>query len=314
MKPNELDTLIEECLDGHLNEADAARLSAELQASPQARSRYWESASIHGLLEHTMQQASLRVITGQASAKPSRLLQWRPLTAAAAGIVFGMLCTSVVFGYVMPQVGKAITLLQESFENGPAPLVTGVPMEPGQWSGDYTEVAAEQQGVKPESGKMMLRFLRADFEGKPSPDSSHLADMYQLFDLRASRQEIEDGGAVVEVSASFNAIPFPEDEKYGCAVSIFALDAETATNGGTRVGSTLMTDALAMTRSERGRLIDRDPSTWQRVTSDLRLPPGTDFVMVRLHINRGRRSPGITFAGHYADDVRVSLVIRAPLL
>ena len=133
-------------------------------------------------------------------------------------------------------------------------------------------------------------FLRADFEGKPSPDSSHLADMHQLIDLRPHRQEIADGGAVVEVSASFNAIPFPEDEKYGCAVSIFALDAEMATNGSTRIGSTLMSDALAMTRSDRGRLLDRDPATWQRVTAELRLPPGTDFVMLRLHIHRGLHS------------------------
>ena len=86
-----------------------------------------------------------------------------------------------------------------------------------------------------------------------------------------------------------------------------------ATNGSTRIGSTLMSDALAMTRSDRGRLLDRDPATWQRVTAELRLPPGTDFVMLRLHINRGLHSPGVTFAGHYADDVHVSLIRRAPL-
>ena len=84
MKPNELDALIEDCLEGRLSEADAARLSAALQESPEARTRYWESASIHGLLEQTMQQASLRVITGQASPRPTRWFQWRPLAAAAA--------------------------------------------------------------------------------------------------------------------------------------------------------------------------------------------------------------------------------------
>ena len=95
--------------------------------------------------------------------------------------------------------------------------------------------------------------------------------------------------------------------------SIFALDAEMATNGSTQIGSTLMTDSLAMTRSDRGRLIDRDPAMWQRVTSELRLPTGTDFAMIRLHIHRGLHSPGVTFAGHYADDVHVSLIRRAPL-
>jgi cellulase/cellobiase CelA1/ferric-dicitrate binding protein FerR (iron transport regulator) len=86
MKPNELDALIEDCLEGRLSEADAARLSAELQESPAARTRYWESASIHGLLEHTLEQASLRVITSQAAPRPTRWLQWRPLAAAAVFI------------------------------------------------------------------------------------------------------------------------------------------------------------------------------------------------------------------------------------
>jgi len=33
-------------------------------------------------------------------------LSWRPLTAAAAGILFGMFCTSVVFGFVAPSLGR----------------------------------------------------------------------------------------------------------------------------------------------------------------------------------------------------------------
>ncbi len=305
--------LIQRHMAGITTAEDAALLQDSLKREDAVAGLYLRYMNLDVALEaHAISAAE---VTRTLLAKPAtrqRWFQWRPL-AAAAGLVFGLFSASVVVALALPLAGKAMTLLRESFETASPPLIRGVPIEPGQWSGDSSEIVGEQQGVRPASGGQMLRFLRADFEGKQSPDSSHLADMHQLIDLRPYRQEIANGSAVVEVSASFNAIPFSVDEKYGCAVSIFALDEEMATNGSTRIGSTLMTDALAMTRSDRGRVIDRDPTTWQRVTSDLRLPPDTDFVMIRLHINCGRRSPGVTFAGHYADDVQVSLIRRAPL-
>ena len=312
------DELFSRVCDGRATAEEISELHRLLRTDTAAMDAWLHYSTQHGELAGGMALAAEQAPLGSGQDRkiipmPRRnpWLQWRSL---AAGLVFGLLSATMVWAYVIPRAGKVITLLQESFEIAPPPLVTGVPTEPGRWSGDYSEIVGEQQGVKPASGGKMLRFLRADFEGKPSPGSSHLADMHQLIDLRPYRQEIADGGAVVEVSASFNAIPFPEDEKYGCAVSIFALDAEMATNGSTRIGSTLMSDALAMTRSDRGRLIDRDPATWQRVTSELRLPPGTDFAMIRLHIHRGLHSPGpVNFAGHYADDVRVSLIRRTPL-
>ncbi len=92
MKNSELDALIDDCLEGCLSEADAARLSALLEESSEARTRYWAAASVHGLLEHSVQQASLRVITGQAApgvASGRRWVQWRPLAAAAAAMLIG---------------------------------------------------------------------------------------------------------------------------------------------------------------------------------------------------------------------------------
>jgi anti-sigma factor RsiW len=88
MKSNEHDALIEGCL----SEPDAAMLSTLLEQSAKARARYWETASIHGLLEHTIQSASLRAVTGHASpVTPNRSswFAWRPLAAAAAGVPSG---------------------------------------------------------------------------------------------------------------------------------------------------------------------------------------------------------------------------------
>ena len=237
-------------------------------------------------------------------------LSWRPLTAAAAGIVLGMFCTSVLFAYVAPSLGKLVTVLQESFESGPVPLVTGVPIEAGQWSGDYSEVVGEQQGVKSATGKRMLRFLSADYEGKPNP-GGYSADLFRLIDVRSYRHEFSDGGAVVQLSAVFNAVALSADEKDECDVCIYALDADMATNGSMRTENKLFTGSLAMARSG-GKMLDRDATTWQRMACELRLPTNTDFLMIRLGIVRSSHTSG-SFAGHYADDVRVTMARRAPL-
>jgi hypothetical protein len=90
MKPTGLDALIEDWLEGRLSEPDTARLSVLLEQSPEARARYWETASIHGLLEHALQETSWRAMTGQSlpvtSARP-RFRSWRPFAAAVAGLV-----------------------------------------------------------------------------------------------------------------------------------------------------------------------------------------------------------------------------------
>ncbi len=239
--------------------------------------------------------------------------QWRPLTVAAAGLVFGAFTASVVWAYVTPLAAKATTLLAEDFETTSAPVRTGVALEPGVWRGDFAEIVGEEHGVKPASGVRMLRFLRANYDGKARAAGGHLADVYRLIDVRPQRSELADGGAVVQVSAGFNAVPFPPDEKFGCALSIYALDAETAPSGPKRIGTALMSDSLAMARSSRTRL-DRAPATWQRLTTELRVPANTDYLVVRLHITQGFDLDGrATFTGAYADDVRVELVRRTLL-
>jgi hypothetical protein len=57
--------------------------------------------------------------------------------------------------------------------------------------------------------------------------------------------------------------------------------------------------------------LDRSPATWQRLTSELRLPPDTDFLMVRICIQYSVKSTSRqTFTGHYVDDVRLGMARR----
>ncbi len=60
--------------------------------------------------------------------------------------------------------------------------------------------------------------------------------------------------------------------------------------------------------------MDRDPSTWQRLTTELHFPANAEFLVVRLHINQAFESgPAFIFTGGYVDDVSISLTRRAPL-
>ncbi len=294
---------------GDSTEGEVRELSARLEVDPAACDLLAEILLQGGAIRDFAQSHSATQIIPM----PKFLwIQWRPLIAAAAGIVFGMLCTSVMFAYVAPSLEKVITLLQESFESGPAPLVTGVPVEPGQWSGDYSEVVGEQQGVKPESGKKMLRFLRADYEGKANRDSSSVADVYRLIDLRPYREQFADGAAVVQFSAGFNAASFPEGDVYMCKMSLHAYDAQTVAGGPLRVDDMREGNGLAVAKVG-GMMLDREPATRQRVTGDLRLPANTDFIMAHISIHHARGpSPRGTFGGHYVDDVRLTMTRRPP--
>ncbi len=238
-------------------------------------------------------------------------LSWRPLSAAAAALVLGLFCVSVAWAYVAPSLAKAITLLQEGFESGPAPLVVGVPTEAGRWSGDYSEIVGEQQGIQPADGGKMLRFLRGDSEGKSIP-LSHSSDVFHLVDLRPIRSEFADGGAVVQLTALFNAVSFPADESFSATLTIFALDGSVVTDGTVKVDNVLSTESLAFSRSSKV-LMDRDPATWQKVRNELRLPSDTDYLMIRLGMSNDTKLPDKrrdSFVGHFADKVQLVIARR----
>ena len=206
-------------------------------------------------------------------------------------------------------------LLAESFESTPPPTAGGVPIVADVWSGDFTELVEAQSGVQPASARRMLRFLRADYAGKPNP-GGYISEVYRLLDVRGRRRELVEGDGVVQVSALFNAAPFAADEKYHYSLSMFALNQETATDGTTRNGSAMLDQCLASTRRSND-LLDHDSQTWQKMSAELRLPPNTDFLLLRIsvaHGGRSRESQGHEkFTAHYADDVRV-VFARRPLL
>jgi hypothetical protein len=242
----------------------------------------------------------------------SRWLAWRPLTAVAAGILFGLFGASMVFGVGGRWTEKVTSLFRESFESGPAPSVTGVPQQLNQWSGDFSELVSEQQGIKPAHGTKMIRMLRADFEGKSVTKLNTYGDLMKIVDVRPFTRETNGGEVVLSASALFNAATFPDAERYDGVVTLYALD---------EIGSTeknLLKDSLAHSCNGRGLLLDRNPATWESATTRLQLPAGTHFVVVKVSVRRMPKNKEplstlpnpITFSGHFVDDVSVSIHVR----
>lgn len=293
----ELNTLLRE-------NADARSTMARLMVDEQSLISRLRDDSIVALLEPAPKaETPLRTST--------RWFAWRPLTAAAAGLVIGLFSASMVFGFGARSVEKVISLLQESFESGLAPLVKGIPQDVNLWSGDYSEIVEKYEGVKPKDGTKMVRMLRSDFEGKASSMPNRQGDLSRIIDVRSFMRDANGGEFVMTLSALFNAAPFPDSQRYDGVVTLYALGELGSTE------ESLMEDALAISNGSCNSM-DRDPATWQTASTRLLLPTGTKFVMLKVSFRRWPKGsedqPSLpdlmTFAGHFVDDVRASVTIR----
>lgn len=316
--PNDHDALFARMCDGLATDAETAEFHRLLCTDPAALDAWIRYSTLHADLATAGALAKTAPLTlpadeRAASRAAPRVVRFPWLPQAAAGLIVGLCAASLVWAYVAPLTPRALPLLEEDFENAELPIAVRAALETGIWRGDRAAIVGPERGVAPAKGQKMVRFLRGDIAGVTKPDGGHIAVFYRLLDLRPLRSELSEGDGVVEVSASFNAVEFPAEERYRCAITLFALDSETLPERVGRLGTALTTDALAMARSSPTKL-DQDPASWQRATTELRLPANAEFLVVRLHVSQAFESGDRpVFDGAYADDVRVSFVRRAPL-
>lgn len=200
--------LIQRYISGTITAAETEALEQQLKTDAALRDWYLDALNLDSALELTAEAAELalslpvppshRVLTF-GSSQPFRWLSWRPLTAAAAGIVFGMLCTSVVFGFVGQHYGvkkTPLAVLQPSFEDTQMPLARGFPPAASLWTGDVSKVVPAENGVTPKDGHHMLR-LETNVRGK----NVLFPRLYQIITLPPSGSELRE----IEVSASFTS-------------------------------------------------------------------------------------------------------------
>lgn len=321
--PNEWHRLFNAALNDTLTPEEHEQLAALLKTSAEARQLWF----LYHDNECGLAELKPRGVTAPTptTAKAGRRVVWSPWMAAAAGLAFGLFSASMVWGYVGAISNRVTTLFTESFENGPAPRVTGFPTKPDEWSGDFSEVVGDYRGMHPLEGRKMLRFRRADYEGKPVLDG-YVADLFRIVDLHGAAT---GGNASAAIEAHFASLPQGELHGLSCGVTIYALDAlppagmrddaflKRASAGLTETSDS-ETEPRILASATHSQLGPNDGQTWSTVRSELRLPAEARYCVIHLRAHlRGSDKPQtpkpVEFAGLFLDDVQLTLTRQAPL-
>lgn len=319
MNPDSHD-LIQRHIAGTLTGNEATVLQTRLKADTDLRRLYLHYMNLDVALEAQAGSRD-RVIDLLRAApltqnKPAgRWLSWRPLTAAAAGIVFGMFCTSVVFGYVMPRAVATASLLfalvDGSFEKQSGRLPSGLPTQFGVWSGDESEVV-EKASMDAKDGKRALRFVRAEREPTLPNHGAVSCDVYQLVDLRSLKSDAALGDATLELSVQFldGRELAGEPMKFICGVSVFAGSPEAILAEWPLTQKESLASGSGSLDSEGG-----SPRSWHLVTTKILLPPQADFAVVNLVVHKPKTPSGteVLFGAQFADEVRLTLKTQPTL-
>ncbi len=306
-----LTQLIHACLDEQASVEQASQLNARLRTDPAARDLYLQLADIHSCLsvDEGLWMGPSVSAGGSRSQVPlagQRWFAWRPLAAAAAGIVFGMFCTSVVFAYVAPSLGRVKMVLNEGFESGVTKTAPGLPRESGSWGGDEAAVVSSAPELKPHGGGKMLRFLSATYPGENSP-RSQWGDVYRVVDVRG---QVSSGNTLARLSASFSQDSVAGPEQFSCSVEAFSLDEDLGALPAPLAYAWLRQNSSA---SGSRRLALSATREWQELSVEVPVTPRTQFVLVHLAVIQNAPSiqaGAVQFPGQYVDDVKVELVSR----
>ncbi len=299
--------LVQCYLSGEATAEETATLQEALKADADLRALYLDFANLDVALEGVAAATEpLDVPRAVATARAPRSpwMQWRPLTAAAAGVALGMFCTSIVWAYVVPWTGKRVVLLREGFESNATRTMPGLPQQAGVWSGDDAEVVPATADLKAKTGTRMLRFSRATHVGENAAKSTW-GNVYRLVDLGTPAGENVDSLRLV---ANFTATPFPEDEEYVCFVELCAVEEGTM--------PTPLPDNLPWYRENSSAVATRKvplkgDGSWKSINVVMPLPPQTRFALVHVAVMRAkpaRSAEPVEFGGHYVDDVKLELI------
>ena len=304
MKPpnhNEIDALIHACLDDEMTEHEAGQLSALLEGSEEARERYWELASIHGLLEQSLQQASLKVVTGQmdpAFRKPERFSLRNPLTTAAAGILIGIFFASIVWASTVPSMKKParerVSLFFESFESPDLHPIPRVPDIAGLWYGNFTPfVSLEEQGITPHRGDYVAEFI--PHPNRKFSNAWYIIDLLDLDGLEIGQLPLE-----LEVIASFGSSHPEVPAHYQIRLAAFSQEpsgVRPVWNNETALFNTVLQHV------GRNEIVTSPERDWTKLRTSLEIPPGSRSLLISLAAAGGDQ-PDVR---QFLDAVRVNL-------
>lgn len=327
------DERVARCLDGRATADDVRAVEARLLSDAAFRAGWLRLTAVEGLLREQGQdgavaadllQGSREVMVARAAVLPSDAV--RPaarshiprislLTMVAVALVSAAV-TSVAAAVISRGSSWSQVLMKDGFEPGTTVQVTGLPGSLEAWSGDFARIVTATNSVTPIEGAGMLQLLQGDYDGKPIA-RGFSSNQHRLIDLRPYRDRLAGGLVTLEFSAAFNrgaAAPnTPANTWDQCSVGVFALTSAMVNDARLSEAGQLRDLSLAYAHC-RHLDLDDDPRTWQQTTTELRLPPDTDFVLMHVGVNEYpplERDGPVVFPAHFCDDARATLHERS---
>jgi hypothetical protein len=236
-------------------------------------------------------------------ARRSVWLSWRPLTAAAAGIAFGMFCTSMVFAYVAPLSGKVLTLLHEGFEHSPQLVQQAFPTEVGQWSVDTGALVGPERGASPKEGGHMLRL-------EPKADDKFTRAHY-VVNLRQIPAFSRSGAHQAQFRVSFRPALIGKTDRYVLRAATFSrglaqIEPEWMKGGWAEVQD------RALSYAAQGGGVSKGTEDWTTMTLSINVPAEANLMVLSLwaaSMEEKREDRG----AHYVDGITLSFLTSEPL-
>jgi len=299
---SDLDDVLNKYLDGSLTEDEALDLSNRIEESSEVRERYWELASIHGMVEQTMQSASLQATTGRESAEPERRPRVSGLSrikTGIAGLAIGVFSVSVVWAFNLPQDKKSDQevreIVSESFEDPGKEFKSRFPSEAGKWFGEISSISADE-AISSASGVRVAQFL-------DNPKAKFAYARY-LVDLDEYAKPGQNQSRSVRVEASFFASNPDESSVFQIRLAAFSQEPQEVRpiwNDQEVLFDQVLQHVGRNHITKPGQKPD-----WQRLEASIEIPPETRSLVISL--GAGMVDPNGDKSNHYLDDVRVSLV------
>ena len=296
--------LVDLYLDGFLPESEHALLFQRLETDPEALVYLASRTQLNVDLRRSFKRRKLQqmAVAGAATsmARQTRFhwLSWRPLTAAAAGVVFGLFSASVVWAYAIPRVKtethKTMPLFAESFEDAGMVPGRGFPSRAEGWSGDLSASISSDLEVKPKNGERMVRLT-------PSAKRK-FSYAWRIVDLAAYPLSASEARQV-EVTASFCGGNSSSTDRYQIRLAAFSEapgEVKAIWNGDGMFDQVLqhVGHTVTMKPGDHG---------WHTLQATLEIPPGARSLVISLAA--AVVDDAAPKSAHYLDDVHARFII-----
>lgn len=304
MNPN-WHEIIQRHMAGLTSDEEAAALQELLKHDDNAARLYLRYANLDMALESkaSSMDATRELLTRPIMSRSPRWPSWRPLTAAAAGLVIGCFSTSVVWAYAkQAQFADSrrltLPLTNPGFEQQAAlPQSLLVPVS-GQWSGVGAQIVAGGGDLPiPKGGKRMIR-LESDLSGQAN-------SVNLIVDLQSSRPSSAEG-LQIQIGAFYHASVPDQKEHYSLRAITFIQDTpEVAARWGATPWRTMNEEALSL--SVRAVFPNPAETGWRPIAVRLDVPPQARTLVISLSANTP--GPPEDNTVHFVDEVRAVWLI-----